>query len=84
MIKKNIEPKTWEDFRNTGLLLFINSILHAFGWAIVVEFEDGNIVKAFPARTKFRGFDQLSTEESHHKIANYLAENAPNFPKEIE
>lgn len=28
--------KTWEDFRESGLLWFINTILHVFGWAIVV------------------------------------------------
>jgi hypothetical protein len=29
--------KEWSEFRSTGLLLFINQILHVFGWAIVFE-----------------------------------------------
>lgn len=84
MVKNNIEPRTWEDFRKTGLFLFINSILHAFGWVIVVQIDDGRVTMAYPARTKYRGFDHATTTEAHEKIANYLAENAPNFPNEIK
>lgn len=29
-----IERKSWEEFRNAGLLWWINMILHTFGWAI--------------------------------------------------
>lgn len=83
-MQNNIEKKTWEEFRATGLFLFINSILQAFGWVILVEIENGKVVNAYPARTKFRGFSERATDDSHTKIAKYLAENAPNFPKEIE
>ncbi|RQO78090.1 hypothetical protein DBR40_09070 [Pedobacter sp. KBW01] len=84
MLKENIESKTWSEFRETGLFLFINSILHAFGWVIVIEWKDGKGIAAYPARTKFRGFDNSATDEAHKKIANYLAENANNFPEEIK
>lgn len=80
-----VDPKTWDDFRATGLFLFINSILHAFGWAIVVEVDDDNkVIRSFPARVRFRGFDEASTTEAHEKIADYLAKEAPNFPTEIK
>jgi hypothetical protein len=83
--KPMVDPKTWDDFRSTGLFLFINSILHAFGWAIVVEIdEDGRATKSFPARVRFRGFDEASQTEAHEKIAKYLASEAPQFPKEID
>jgi len=36
-----IRKKTWEEFRDTGLFWFINMILHAFGWAIVLVKDDG-------------------------------------------
>lgn len=84
MIKENIEKKTWNEFRETGLFLFINSILHAFGWVIVVEVDGDQVTGAYPARTKFRGFDNEVVEQSHERIAKYLAENAPNFPTEIK
>ena len=48
--------KSWEEFRSTGLLWWINMILHTFGWAICYEFDDGKIVEAYPARVKYRGF----------------------------
>lgn len=52
-----VEKKGWKEFRDTGLLWFINSILHLFGWAIVIAInEDGEITDAYPARVKFRGF----------------------------
>lgn len=48
-----IERKSWEEFRNAGLLWWINMILHTFGWAITVELKDGKIIDCYPARVKF-------------------------------
>ena len=77
--------KSWEEFRNTGLLLFINQILHVFGWAIAVEIdEDGNVVGTFPARVNYRGFDESSTADSYKKISKYLAEHAKELDSEIK
>lgn len=79
-----ITKKTWNEFRETGLFLFINSILHAFGWAIVVEVdkESGEVTNAYPARVKFRGFVEEDIEESHKRIGNYLKENAAELAEE--
>lgn len=84
--KEWVTPKTWTEFRSTGLLLFINQIMHAFGWAFVVEVDkaSGEVTKCYPARVKFRGFDEKSQEEEHIKIADYLAKEAPKFPEEIK
>lgn len=58
-----VERKSWNEFRNCGLLWWINMILHTFGWAIVVNFKDYNketkdgiITEVYPAMVKFRGF----------------------------
>lgn len=85
-IQKTVERRTFTEFRATGLLLFINSILHAFGWAFVIEVdkETDEVTKCYPARVKFRGFDEKSVSEEHEKLARYLADNAPNFPEEIK
>ena len=48
-----IERKSWEEFRNAGLLWWINMILHTFGWAITVDLKDGKIIDCYPARVKF-------------------------------
>lgn len=80
-----IDRKSWDEFRKTGLFMFANTILHAFGWAIVVEVNDKNeVTEAFPARVKFRGFSDTDTEEMHKKIGKYLAENADDLRKETE
>jgi hypothetical protein len=83
---KMTTQKTWDDFRATGLLFLINSLLHAIGWCIAVEVDDatGKVSNAYPMRCKFRGFDEQTSKEEHTKIAAYLAETAPNFPTEIQ
>jgi len=82
-----VNKKTWEEFRQTGLFLFINGILHAFGWAITIEVdENGKAIEgsAVPARVKFRGFDSKNTSESHERIAKYLKENSEELFNEIQ
>lgn len=85
-IKNNLEKKDWNEFRNTGLFMFINTILHAFGWALVVEVDEltGKVNGCYPARTKFRGFSETDQDEMHKRIANYLSDNGKNFPEEIK
>jgi hypothetical protein len=79
-----VKKKSWEEFRETGLLLFLNSILHAFGWAIVIETdkESKQVTGCYPARVKFRGFSESVTSDAHKKIGNYLKENAEELAKE--
>ena len=55
-----VTKKTWQEFRDTGLFWWINSILHTFGWAICIELENGIITNSYPARVKFRGFDETT------------------------
>ena len=54
-----VTKKSWEEFRSTGLLWWINMILHTFGWAICYEFDDGKIVEVYPARVKL-GISHIS------------------------
>ena len=52
--KEMIEIKSWEEFRGTGLLWFINMILQMFGWSIVVEVnseQEHKVFDAYPVRT---------------------------------
>lgn len=51
--KEMVEKKTWEEFRDTGFLWWINMILHTFGWSIYIEVDDdGEIINVYPARVK--------------------------------
>jgi hypothetical protein len=75
--------KSWEEFRHSGMLWWVNMILHTFGWAIVTEVDqDGNVVNAYPSRVKFRGFNEKSNTEGYIKVSNYLAENADTLLEE--
>jgi len=78
-----VEKKTWKEFRDSGLFWWINMILHTFGWALVVEVEeDGSISNAYPARVKFRGFDEKDNSAGYIKVTKYLKENMEQLEKE--
>jgi hypothetical protein len=80
-----ITKKTWEEFRSTGLLLFINQILHVFGWAIVFNYNDKDeLEEVYPARVKFRGFDEKSVGESYQKITKHLKDNISDLDQECK
>jgi hypothetical protein len=81
-----VSKKGWSEFRETGLLLFINQVLHVFGWAIVFSFNDetGDLTEVYPARVKFRGFDHESVGESYQKITSYLKDNIDELKKEAD
>lgn len=75
----NIEEKSWEEFKNCGLLWFINTILHLFGWAIVFEYENKDVVRVFPARVKFRGFSEDINTEQYKKLTKYMYNNSKDL-----
>lgn len=81
-----ITKKSWNEFRATGLFLFINSILHAFGWSLVVELDRDSmkVTNCYPARVKFRGFSEDAVEESYARIGKYIKENAEQLAEEAQ
>ena len=78
-----IDKKTWKEFKKSGMLWFVNMILHAFGWAICCQLKDGEIVDVYPARVKFRGFSEDSNTQGYKNITNYLKENVNDLHEEI-
>ena len=79
-----VERKTWNEFRDTGLLWWINMILHTFGWAIVLEMNADQIEAVYPARVKYRGFNGKNNDEGYSKVSKYLADNADELKREAE
>jgi hypothetical protein len=78
-----VKEKSWKEFRDFGLLWWINTILHMFGWAIVYNFNDNEeIVDVYPARVKFRGFQEKNVTEGYQKVSKYLQENIDDLVKE--
>lgn len=72
--------KDVKEFQQSGLLAFINHILHAFGWAIVVT-SDGTM---YPARVLFRGFSEDSQTQMYQRLSHYMKENADDLIRESE
>lgn len=79
-----IKKKSWNQFRNTGLLLIVNQILHVFGWSLVISIKDGQIEEVYPARVKFRGFDNKNTTEAYQKVTQYLKNNIEELHNETK
>lgn len=71
-----IDKKTWEEFRDSGFLWWINMILHTFGWSIVIEYENDKAINAYPARVKYRGFGEMSNTEGYINVSQYIKDNA--------
>jgi len=72
--KEMLDRFSWNEFRAIGLLWWVNRMLHLFGWAIVCKLDENDaIVEAYPARCKFRGFDEKSETRGFINLSMYLA-----------
>lgn len=82
--KDMIEPKTWQEFRDSKLLWWVNRTLHLFGWAIVCEVENDRILSVYPAKVKFRGFSEESEADGFTGLTEYLEMNIKNIKDEMK
>lgn len=81
--KEMVSPKSWKEFRDNGLLWWINMILHTLGWSIVVNVKkDGTITNVYPARVRFRGFTNEFNTEGYIKVSEYLNKESTKLLKE--
>ena len=80
-----IEKRTWNEFKDNGFLWLINSILHLFGWCICLECDESTkeILNAYPARCKFRGFSEDINTQNYNKLTKYLNENSNELLKDF-
>ncbi len=88
-----VTKKAWKEFRATGLVWFINTILHMFGWAIVCDVEpdengkitdDCEVLDVYPARVKFRGFGNESTTNGYIKVSEYMVKESSKLLEEAK
>ena len=80
-----VARRSWNEFRATGLPWFINTVLHAFGWAITFKVDDdGNVIDAYPSRVKFRGFSEKINSDGYAKVSHYLQENIDTLVSEAD
>jgi len=83
--KKMIFKANWKAFRKSGMLWFVNRIIHIFGWSLVVEIDSKqNITDAYPARVKFRGFDEKSESKGFIAVSNFIVRNASRLRKDCD
>lgn len=81
--------KSWLEFRETGLVWLINSLLHLFGWAITYNFEKDpetgelTLISVVPSRTKFRGFSQETNDANYKRITEYMINNSEELMNDI-
>lgn len=80
-----LKPASWDTFRRSGLLWWVNRTLHLFGWAIVVQVDEaGKVTKAYPARSRFRGFDSESEDQGYKRLTEYLRRNVAQLKRDVE
>ena len=78
-----INKKSWKEFRECGMLWWINMILHTMGWAITYKFdEDENILEVYPARVRFRGFGEQNNTDGYIKVSQYMKDNVDDLLEE--
>lgn len=63
----------WDEFREIGLLWWVNRVLHVFGWVIYVEVDTkGKTTKVFPGRCTFTGFTEEGETRGHERLQAYI------------
>lgn len=78
-----VNKKTWDEFQNSGLLWWINMILHTFGWSIVFALDENKkIVEVYPARVRYRGFYEKLNIEGYIKVSEYINKESNQLLKE--
>lgn len=79
-----VERRSWDEFRNIKLLWWINHSLHFLGWTIIVEVdESGAVTEVYPARVRYRGFDEKTNAEGYAGLTSYMNENSEKLLEEV-
>jgi len=77
-----MEERDLKEFAETGLIWFVNMILHIFGWVIAIEYDEGEAVRMYPARTQWRGFKEEDNTKGYINVSKWMAENASELYEE--
>lgn len=78
-----LKRKRGKSLEKSGLLWWVNMILHTFGWAIVVEVNDQReITNTYPGRVKFRGFSEEDNTAGYIKVSEYIMNSAEELLNE--
>lgn len=73
MVNNLFDEKTWEEFRESGILWAVNTMLqHLFGWCIVYDYQSNSELRVVPCKTVAKVFDDKANKEGHDKLIRYL------------
>ena len=85
MEKTVYNKRTWSEFRNNGLLWYVNTLLNIFGWSITISInEDGDVCTAYPSRTISRGFARESNQRGYRLLTKFMLDNMDEISKDLE
>ena len=77
-----LERRSWTEFKEAGLVWWVNRTLHLFGWCIVFEFDEGDFT-VYPARTDRRGFPSDTEARGFRKLTRHLRDNAHRLAEDV-
>jgi hypothetical protein len=76
----NQEKSGWLEFRESGMLWWVNRIIHTFGWSITCNIDAaGNLLGVYPKKVSYRGFSETDEDEGFIKISKHMVDNVDRF-----
>lgn len=78
---EHVKEITGKEFRESGALWFVNSILHLFGMAITWNPETDELKASI---VRFRGFNSELNDKGYKILSNYLKDNIVELEKECD
>lgn len=85
-MKKNpimITEMTLQEFRDSGLLWYINMQLHLFGAAIGIESQEDGSKELKIYKTRFRGFPEDRNTLGYKQLTDYLKNNMERLEEAV-
>ena len=79
--KEFIKDISGAEFRESGALWLVNTLLHTFGMALTYNAETDELKAAL---VKYRGFDVASNDAGYKMITEYMLNNAKELLKDCE
>lgn len=78
--RKYIKKISGKEFKESGMLWFVNSILHTFGMALTWDSKTDVIE---PVITKFRGFEEKYNDQGYRALTEYMRDNADALVSDV-
>lgn len=76
-----VKPISGKEFRESGMLWLVNSILHLFGMAITYDPETDKLEAAI---VKYRGFGEDANDRGYIRVTEYMKDNVLELLKDCE